>query len=61
MGAGKLNGKASFNSAILPGGNHAYPEATWPERENIIQRHRNFALGVDNLTVPVCLSATHVA
>ena len=44
MGAGRLNGKASFNSAILPGENHAYPEATWPEREQIIQRHENSAL-----------------
>lgn len=46
MGAGRLNGKASFNSALLPGENHAYPEATWPEREKIIQRHKNFALGL---------------
>lgn len=46
MGAGALNGKSSFNSAILPGENHAYPEATWPEREKIIARHTNFALGL---------------
>ena len=46
MGAGSLNGKSSFNSAILPGENHAYPEATWPEREQIIARHTNFALGL---------------
>ncbi|MDA0676597.1 MAG: FAD-dependent oxidoreductase [Chloroflexi bacterium] len=46
MGAGRLNGKASFNAAILPGENHAYPEATWPEREKIIERHKNFALGL---------------
>jgi flavin-dependent dehydrogenase len=46
MGAGKLNGKASFNSAILPGENHAYPEASWPEREKIIARHTRFALGL---------------
>lgn len=46
MGAGRLNGKASFNAAILPGENHTYPEATWPEREKIIERHRNFALGL---------------
>ena len=45
-GAGRLNGKASFNSAILPGENHTYPEATWPEREKIIERHKNFALGL---------------
>ena len=46
MGAGALNGKSSFNSAILPGENHAYPDATWPEREKIIARHTNFALGL---------------
>lgn len=46
MGAGSMNGKSSFNSAILPGENHAYPEATWPEREMIIARHTNFALGL---------------
>lgn len=46
MGAGAMNGKSSFNSAILPGENHAYPDATWPEREKIIARHTNFALGL---------------
>jgi hypothetical protein len=46
MGAGAMNGKSSFNSAILPGENHAYPEAMWPEREKIIARHTNFALGL---------------
>jgi hypothetical protein len=46
MGAGLLNGKALFNSALLPGENHAYPEAAWPEREKIIERHKNFALGL---------------
>jgi ribulose 1,5-bisphosphate synthetase/thiazole synthase len=46
MGAGSMNGKSSFNSAILPGENHAYSEATWPKREKIIARHTNFALGL---------------
>ena len=46
MGAGAINGKGSFNSAILPGENHAYPEADWPAREAIIRRHRDFALGL---------------
>ena len=46
MSAGSLNGKALFNSALLPGENHAYPEASWTEREKIIERHRNFALGL---------------
>jgi hypothetical protein len=46
MSAGKFNGKGLFNSALLPGENHAYPEATWPEREKIIERHKNFALGL---------------
>jgi hypothetical protein len=46
MSAGVLNGKSTFNSAILPGENHAYPDASWPEREKIIARHTNFALGL---------------
>lgn len=46
MSAGAINGKSSFNSAILPGENHAYPDASWPEREKIIGRHTNFALGL---------------
>ncbi len=46
MSAGRLNGKASFNAAVLPGEGHAYPEATWPERETIIERHKSFALGL---------------
>lgn len=35
-----------MNSPILPGENHVYPEADWPERERIIQRHLHFALGL---------------
>jgi len=46
MGKGLLNGKATFNNAILPGENHDYPEADWPAREKIIERHKNFALGL---------------
>jgi len=46
MSAGALNGKSLWNAAILPGENHAYPDATWPEREKIIERHKNFALGL---------------
>ncbi|MDA3925785.1 MAG: FAD-dependent oxidoreductase [Kiritimatiellae bacterium] len=46
MGKGVLNGKATFNNAILPGENHDYPEADWPMREKIIERHKNFALGL---------------
>lgn len=46
MGAGILNGKGLFNSALLPGENHNYPDADWPTREKIIERHKNFALGL---------------
>jgi len=46
MSAGGINGKSTFNSPILPGENHAYPDATWPEREKIIERHTHFALGL---------------
>jgi hypothetical protein len=40
------NHKSHMNSPILPGENHEYPEADWPTREKIIQRHLNFALGL---------------
>lgn len=40
------NLKSHMNSPILPGENHGYPEASWPEREKIITRHRDFALGL---------------
>lgn len=40
------NHKSHMNSPILPGENHDYPEADWPAREKIIQRHLNFALGL---------------
>ncbi len=40
------NQKSHMNSPILPGENHDYPEASWPEREKIIERHKNFALGL---------------
>lgn len=40
------NLKSHMNSPILPGQNAAYPEASWPERQKIIERHKNFALGL---------------
>lgn len=40
------NLKSHMNSPILPGENHAYPKASWPEREKITQRHCDFALGL---------------
>jgi len=40
------NQKSHMNSPILPGENHDYPEAGWPAREKIIERHKNFALGL---------------
>lgn len=40
------NFKSHVNSPILPGENHAYPEADWPAREAIIQRHLDFGLGL---------------
>lgn len=46
MSAGAINGKSTFNAALLPGENHAYPEANWPTRQIILQRHKNFALGL---------------
>ena len=40
------NSKSHVNSPILPGENHAYPEADWQEREKIIRRHLDFGLGL---------------
>ena len=40
------NQKSHMNSPILPGENHDYPEADWPTREKITERHLNFALGL---------------
>ncbi|MBI3880289.1 MAG: FAD-dependent oxidoreductase [Verrucomicrobia bacterium] len=40
------NQKSHMNSPILPGENHDYPEADWAKREQIIARHKNFALGL---------------
>lgn len=40
------NHKSHVNSPILPGENHAYPEADWPTRDKIIQRHLDFGLGL---------------
>jgi hypothetical protein len=40
------NSKSHMNSPILPGENHAYPDADWPTREKIIERHKNFGLGL---------------
>jgi hypothetical protein len=40
------NQKSHMNSPILPGENHDYPEADWPAREKIIERHKNFGLGL---------------
>jgi len=40
------NFKSHVNSPILPGENHAYPEADWPTRDKIIQRHLDFGLGL---------------
>ncbi len=40
------NHKSHVNSPILPGENHRYSEADWPEREKITQRHLQFGLGL---------------
>jgi hypothetical protein len=41
-----INGKNTYNSAILPGENRDYPDGDWPTRRRIDQRHRDFALGL---------------
>jgi hypothetical protein len=40
------NLKSHMNSPILPGENHAYPEADWATRKKILTRHLEFALGL---------------
>lgn len=40
------NLKSHMNSPILPGENHGYPDGDWPTREKIIERHKNFGLGL---------------
>ena len=41
----RCEGTASYNSPILPGANHDYPEASWAERERITKRHADWSLG----------------
>lgn len=40
------NNKLSWNHGGFIGQNHAYPRATWQEREEIAQRHKDFDLGL---------------
>ncbi|MDA3962186.1 MAG: FAD-dependent oxidoreductase [Planctomycetota bacterium] len=42
----RCEGTASYNSPILPGANHAYPEADWATRDTITTMHAEFALGL---------------
>ncbi len=37
---------AGWNTPILPGGNHDYPNASWPERKKIAQKHLDWAIGI---------------
>lgn len=41
-----VNRKTHMNTPILPGENQAYPEASWAQRQKIIERHRDFSLGL---------------
>lgn len=40
------NHKTSWNAPLLIGGNHGYPDANWPVRQTIAERHRDLALGL---------------
>lgn len=40
------NGKISWNEANLVGGNHDYPEADRPRRQEIARQHKELALGL---------------
>lgn len=35
-----------WNTPILPGGNHDYPNASWPARREIAQKHLDWAIGI---------------
>jgi hypothetical protein len=35
-----------WNVPILPGGNYDYPNASWPQRRKITQRHLDWAIGI---------------
>jgi hypothetical protein len=41
-----INGKSTFNAAILPGRNWLYPEGDWALRQRIDDHHRRFAVGL---------------
>ena len=45
-GARLPNNKISWNDPNLPEINHAYPEADWPQRQEIARQHREHALGL---------------
>lgn len=45
LGSAIPNGKLKWNTSNLPGGNWDYPEADWPKRHEILNRHRDHALG----------------
>lgn len=45
LGSAIPNGKLKWNTSNLPGGNWNYPDAGWPERREILRRHRDHALG----------------
>jgi hypothetical protein len=40
------NDKADMNAADLPGQNYDYPEGSWERRDEIAERHREYALGL---------------
>ncbi len=45
LGSSIPNGKLKWNTSNLPGGNWEYPEADGAKRREILQRHREHALG----------------
>jgi len=45
LGSAIPNGKLKWNTSNLPGGNWDYPEADWPRRREILQRHLEHAVG----------------
>jgi hypothetical protein len=43
---GAPNQKTSWNAALLVGGNFGYPDADWPARHVIAERHKDLAIGL---------------
>lgn len=46
VGGAQQNHKSSWNTPILVGGADEFPNGDWTKRDEILQRHRDFAMGM---------------